>query len=132
MKVAWPCWTRWLALIVGAMDACTGAGLVAVPRWTLQKMGIAPPGSEALEFVRFVGVFVAAVGLSYLVASIGRSENRLRRVFEFTWLFRAGAGTFTGVMVVAGGWAPAWLMVSATDLGLVILQGIVLAKYRDE
>lgn len=132
MKRTLPRWTPVMAVVVGAMDAATGIGLVAAPHWTLSRMGIVPPGSEALDYVRFVGVFVAAVGLSYGWAWLRGSENRLRMVLEFTLLFRAGAGTFTAMMVLAGGWPVAWLAVSVTDLGLVLLQGGLLAKYRDE
>ena len=104
MSAPLPGWTRWLALAAGAMDTATGVGLVLLPVWTLQRMGIAPPGPEALGFVRFVGVFVGAVGLSYLVAW-GRGHDRaLRTVFDITRLFRTGAGVFTGVMVFAAVW----------------------------
>lgn len=132
MSAQLPKWTRWLAAAAGAMDTATGAGLLLLPAWTLQRMGIAPPGSEALGFVRFVGVFVGAVGLSYLVAW-GRGHDRaLRTVFDFTRLFRAGAGSFTGVMVFAADWPPAWLAVTIADLALVVVQSAVLAKYPDE
>jgi hypothetical protein len=132
MSAPLPGWTRWLALAAGAMDTATGAGLVLLPAWTLQRMGIAPPGAEALGFVRFVGVFVGAVGLSYLVAW-GRGHDRaLRTVFDFTRLFRVGAGVFTGVMVFAADWPLAWLAVTFADLALVVVQSVVLAKYRDD
>lgn len=132
MSARLPNWTRWLALAAGAMDAATGAGLMLLPAWTLQRMGITPPGAEALGFVRFVGVFVGAVGMCYLVAWWRGGDRPLRAVFDFTRLFRVGAGVFTGVMVVAAGWPPAWLAVTAADLALVVVQSVVLAKYRDE
>lgn len=127
-----PRWTRGLALAAGAMDTATGVGLVAAPAWTLRLMGVSPPGAEALEFVRFTGVFVAAVGLSYLVAG-GRGDGRaLRAMFDLTRWFRGGAGLFTGAMVIAGGWPPAWLAVTVTDLGLVAVQTWLLARSADE
>lgn len=132
MSAPLPRWTRWLALAAGALDTATGAGLVLLPAWTLERMGVTPPGTEALGFVRFVGVFVGAVGLSYLVAWARGKDASLRAVFDFTRIFRAGAGTFTGVMVFAAGWPPAWLAVTLADLGLVVVQSVILARYRDE
>ncbi|AOS46392.1 hypothetical protein Verru16b_03498 [Lacunisphaera limnophila] len=127
-----PPWSRWLALGAGAMDAATGAGLLLLPGWTLERMGITPPGAEALGFVRFVGVFVGAVGLSYLIAWRRGQERALRAVFDFTRVFRLGAGTFTGVMVFGADWPPAWLAVTFADLGLVVVQSVLLARSRDE
>jgi hypothetical protein len=126
-----PAWSRWLALAAGLMDGATGAGLVALPAWTLRQMGVSPPGAEALEFVRFVGVFVGAVGLSYLIAWARRGDRALLAVFDFTRVFRGGAGLFTGAMVMAGGWSPAWLAVTVTDLGLVVIQSWLLARSDD-
>jgi hypothetical protein len=132
MNVTLPKWSRWLAWIAGVTDTATGAGLVVWPAWTLRQMGVIPPEGEALEFVRFVGVFVGAVGLCYLVAVAGRHDRTLRTVFDFTRIFRTGAGVFTAVMVFAGDWSPAWLAVTVTDLGLVVIQSGLLARYRDE
>ncbi len=132
MKTGLPGWTRWLAGVAGVLDATTGAGLVWLPAWTLQRMGVAPPGAEALEFVRFVGVFVGAVGASYLSAAWRGQDRALRAVIDVTRWFRGGAGLFTGVMVVAGAWSPAWLAVTITDLVLLAGQTVVLGKYADE
>lgn len=132
MNASLPKWSRWLAWIAGATDAFTGMGLVVWPAWTLQQMGVMPPEGEALAYVRFVGIFVGAVGLCYLVAAARRSDHSLRTVFDFTRIFRTGAGVFTAVMVLAGGWSPAWLAVTITDLGLVVIQSVLLARYRDE
>lgn len=132
MKTNLPGWSRWLAFAAGAMDTATGAGLLVLPAWTLRQMGVTPPGAEALEFVRFVGVFVGAVGLSYVVAGVRGEDCSLRAVFDFTRIFRCGAGAFTGVMVLAGDWSPAWLAVTVADLGLVVGQSLLLAKYSDD
>lgn len=132
MKTNLPGWSRGLAFAAGAMDTATGAGLLVLPAWTLRQMGVTPPGAEALEFVRFVGVFVGAVGVSYLVAGVRGEDRSLRSVFDFTRIFRGGAGVFTGVMVLVGGWSPAWLAVTVADLGLVVVQSLLLVKYGDE
>ncbi|HWA26205.1 MAG TPA: hypothetical protein VG734_11120 [Lacunisphaera sp.] len=132
MKVPLPKWVRWLALAAGAMDAGTGACLVAVPAWTLACMGVTPPGAEALEYVRFVGAFVGAVGLVYFVAGWRGNARALRTVLDFTRVFRGAAGTFVLAMVAGAGWSPAWLSVTGTDYALVVVQTIILARYADE
>ena len=126
-----PGWSRWLALAAGVMDTATGLGLVLVPAWTLRRMGISPPVGEALEFVRFVGVFVGAVGGSYLWALARGGDQPLRAVLDFTRLFRGGAGVFTATMVLFAGWPPAWLAVTVTDLTLVVIQSVLLAGGED-
>lgn len=123
----------WLARGAGAMDLGTGVGLVAVPAWTLGRMGVAVPGAEALVFVRFVGAFVGAVGASYWWAAAKPAE-RLRVVFGVTMWARGAAGTFTGVAVATGMLESGWVAVAVTDWTLVIVQAWLLAKgaRRDE
>lgn len=120
-------WARWLALGAGAMDFSTGLGLVLLPAFTLGLMQVPVPGAEALAYVRFTGVFVGAVGASYLWA-LATGTAALRTVFQVTLIFRGGAGTFTGVGVAAGMFHPMWLAVTFTDLGLVAAQTWLLRK----
>ncbi len=128
MNPSLPPWSRWLALAAWSLDAATGLGLVLRPAFTLHAMGVPAPGAEALGFVRFVGVFVAAVGGSYLWALARGGDDRLRAVLEFTLLFRLGAGLFTAAVVAAAHWPAAWLTVSATDFALVVLQSWLLRR----
>jgi len=104
------------------MDFATGAGLCVAPALTLSLMQVAVPSQEALAYVRFVGVFVGAVGFSYLGGWWGKSATHLRAVFRFTIPFRLGAGTFCAVAVVVGEWSPMWLSVTVADGGLMALQ----------
>ena len=113
---------RTLALLAGGMDALTGLGLVLAPALTLTCMLVPVPGPEALLYLRFIGVFVFAVGASYLVALRRGGPESLRAVFRFTIPFRAGAGLFTGIAVLTRSLAPAWIGVAVTDLLLVALQ----------
>jgi hypothetical protein len=113
---------RGLALIAGAMDAATGAGLVLLPEWTLRCMSVDAPGAEALVFLRWVGAFVGAVGSSYLVALARGGAGRLREVFVTTLLFRAAAGGFCTVAVAGGALEPRWITVALTDGALVAAQ----------
>lgn len=118
---------RRLSLAAGLMDFSTGLGLAVLPAFTLKLMLVAPPGEEALIFVRFVGVFVAAVGAAYLWALL-RPVERLRVVLGATCLFRIGAGTFTLVGVCAGWLGVAWLTVTAADWFLVGAQSWLIAR----
>ena len=130
-----PTWllrARLLALLAGGMDTLTGLGLVAAPALTLRAMMVPVPGAEALLYVRFVGTFVAAVGVSYLFALVRPGGGGLREVFRFTLAFRAAAGAFTAGAVLFGALAPAWLVVTATDLALVALQVGLLRTSPDD
>lgn len=115
-------WARYLAGLAGAMDATTGAGLVALPDLTLAAMGVAAPGGDARVYLRWVGAFVAAVGVSYLVALLRGGVAALREVFFTTLLFRAAAGGFCLSAVLAGALELRWLTVAATDGALVVAQ----------
>ena len=119
---------RRFSLGVGLLDLVTGAGLVLAPAFTLLQMGATVPGGEALAFVRFVGAFVGAVGAAYLWAVATRDPVRLRVTLLVTLFFRGGAGLYTGIAVAMGIFAPAWLAVTATDLGCVALQAWLLVK----
>jgi hypothetical protein len=119
---AWLSVARTLALLAGIMDFVTGLGLILAPALTLRGMLAPVPGAEALVYLRFVGVFVFAIGASYLLAWRRGGGAPLRAVFRFTLPFLAAAGLFTGVAVMTGTLAPAWLSVTGTDLVLAGLQ----------
>ena len=121
-------WVRVYAALVGGMDFATGLALVAVPEFTLRHMGVAPPEVEAMTFVRFVGSFVGAVGLSYLLALRVNNAARLWTMLELTLPARAGAGVFTGVAVATGMLGHAWLIVAATDFTCAVIQAWLLGR----
>lgn len=125
--------SRALAAVAGSMDLSTGIALVVTPAQVLEWMRAPAIAGEALVFLRFVGAFVAAVGAAYLWALRGNRSDRLRTTFELTVLFRGAAGTFTAWAILAGQLPGAWWCVSATDLGLVALQLVLLPGLpRDE
>ena len=97
---------------------------------TLSLMLVPVPAGEGLLFARFVGVFVAAVGFSYLWA-LRTGEAAVRSVFCFTIPFRVGAGTFCLVAVVTGALAPMWLSVTVADYALVALQLGLLRRLEE-
>ena len=119
---------RGYTVIVGAMDALTGLALVVAPAVTLGLMGASAPGAEAMEYVRFIGAFVAAVGASYLWIAAGRAPAAFRAGLWVTLFFRLGAGGFALTAVLRGVFDAGWLIVGATDLGCVAVQAWFLAK----
>ena len=110
------------AMCAGALDLLTGLALVAAPAFTLGVMGAPAPGGEALLFVRFVGVFVAAVGASYLWAAWFAKTVAFRLALQLTLFFRAGAGVFASVAVATTALPMAWIAVAITDLLCVAIQ----------
>jgi hypothetical protein len=119
-------------LLVGAGDALTGLMLMAAPLATLHLMGIATV-SEPI-FLRFIGAFVAGVGLSYglplLPATPMVRASRLASVLELTALLRLLVGTFVAIAVLTKALAPAWSTVAITDLALALVQIALLARAK--
>lgn len=117
----------WLA---GLADSLTGASLVIAPRLTLRLMGIAAESDEAI-LLRFIGVFVGCVGLSYLVALTGSEKRRSARllgVLELTTLFRAAVALFVTWGVLVSHLEPAWLSVAGTDALIALIQVRILTS----
>lgn len=123
---------RWLALLVGLMDAGTGLGLLFAPGLVLKLMQVPAPVAGAWIFVRWVGVFVAAVGTSYLWALWRGGVTRLVVILECTLLFRTAVAIF-----VLAAWhldvlSAAWLSVAATDLAVAALQAVLIEQLGRE
>lgn len=115
---------RLFSLAVGAMDACTGLLLIFAPALTLRLMQVPEVPAGALVFLSWMGVFIAAVGVSYgLVLRGGREAET---VWLFTAVVRAAVAGFLIVKITLGDLPAAWSLVAATD-GLVALgQALVL------
>jgi hypothetical protein len=114
-----------LTLGAGAMDTTTGLLLVALPATTVALFGAAmPPGDDIL--MRFVGAFVAGVGMSYLWALATRDAtaraNRLPGVWSVTALVRTVIALFVGGAVALGRLDAAWLVVALSDAFLATVQ----------
>jgi hypothetical protein len=109
---------------VGAMDAITGLLLIACPLWVLKMLGIAPPASESLVFLSWVGVFVLAVGASYGLALAGRARGET--VWMITALVRALVAGFLTIRVFSGAMESAWLLVAAADGVVATAQAALL------
>lgn len=113
---------RGFALVAGAADFSTGAGLLFLPALTLRAMGVVAPAGDALTFLQFVGAFVGAVGASYLVGLGSRRLDRLWAVFRVTLLFRLAAGAFVAWAVWRGQLEVRWLSVTLTDVAVGVVQ----------
>lgn len=106
-----------LSLLAGGGDLVTGVCLLLDPERTLSLMGVAP--AKDLAWVRFVGVFVAAVGASYFYGLLcwraARRAGCLRTVWELTALLRTAVCCFVAAEIAGGGMDRAWFSVSLTD-----------------
>ncbi len=112
------------SLAVGLLDGCTGLALIVAPRLTVGLFGVSDPPSDTV-FLRFVGVFVAAVGAAYLLPFLldrGHRLGRLRTIFEITALLRTAVALFIGGSLLSGGLSLPWITVMATDWLLAIAQ----------
>ncbi len=120
-----------LALGAGALDFCTGLGLVAAPALMLRLMGMKEIFGD-LVYLRFVGAFVCAVGFSYLWAlrrrQLSGDPSLLRATLEITIIFRLAAGSFGAWAILRGWLMPAWASVPATDFFLAAAQGWLLRQ----
>lgn len=111
-----------LALGAGALDFCTGLGLVFFPGLMLKLMGAGALAAEPTTYLRWIGAFVGAVGFSYLWALGRREVALLRHVLELTIFFRLAAGAYSAWAVASGALPPAWVSVPATDFFLAAMQ----------
>ena len=109
---------------VGSMDVLTGAALVVSPVLVLHILGIAPPSPDALVYLRWVGVFVGGVGLSY--AMVFGDRRRGMAVWMVTALLRTLVAVFVISQIDAGLLAPAWLLVALTDAVVAVVQMVVV------
>ena len=125
----------WLLLYqyaAGLCDTCTGLLLIAAPAWTLSLMGltIIP---QPLSFVRYIGVFVFSVGLTYLWAALQwplTSHAHIAWVIQWkiTALIRMLVAIFVFWQVAAGSIEPRWMTVAFSDGIFAAIQVFGLSK----
>lgn len=120
---------RWILLyqwVAGLCDASTGALLVAAPTWTFRLMGlhILP---HPVAFVRFIGVFVLGVGLSYL-AVLAWPQQEWRGQWFATAVIRSGVAILLVWQIASGAMEPGWVAVALTDACLATVQWIGLSR----
>ena len=120
----------WYQVAAGSCDTATGVMLVAAPTMTLGLMGLTVK-PEPLALVRYVGVFVLAVGLSYLwLAADGPAiaGERWRTQWQITALVRTLVAVFVSWQVAVGGLEVRWLSVAATDATFAAVQWFGLGR----
>lgn len=106
------------------MDAATGVLLVVCPAWVISVLGIGGVAPESLVFLKWIGVFVGAVGFSYGWALRGEGVM----VWRFTALVRGMVAVFVTASIVDGSLAPAWAGVAVTDAVVAVVQVLGLRK----
>lgn len=118
-----------ISLFAGVSDTATGLLLVAAPAFALRLMGV-PQRDPTM--VSFIGVFVAAVGFSYLVAlarwRCNGSPVVLREVWKFTAIVRFAVGAFSSLAIARGLLEPGWWTVPAFDIAIATLQVVLLRR----
>lgn len=125
---------RLFLLVAGAGDTLTGILLVALPAKTLALMGVSAPPPTDTVFLRFIGVFVAAVGWLYihpfLTGSAGTRDRRLRFTVEATTIVRTAVALFVGACLVEGLLPLPWISVALTDGLIAGIQIAILRRSR--
>ena len=126
---------RWLILyqyIAGLCDTSTGLLLIAAPTWTLGLMGLTTI-PQPVAFVRFIGVFVLSVGLTYLWAALqwpltSHAHIAWTAQWEITALIRTLVALFVMWQVASGGIETRWITVALSDGAFALIQWIGLQK----
>jgi hypothetical protein len=126
---------RWLITyqyIAGLYDTGTGLLLIGAPAWTLRLMGltIIP---QPVVFVRYIGVFVLSVGVTYLWAQarwpltshahIGWSTQ-----WKITALVRTLVAVFVVWQIASSALESRWISVALSDGAFATIQWIGLRK----
>lgn len=123
---------RAFAALIGAGEAAAGLVLLARPSWMVQALHLAPPPPEAAIFLRWIGVFVLATGLAYLLPwtrPAGEERDlRLRVALEWTSAARLLVASFVAVADLAGELPLGWCAVGAYDGVVACVQLAWLAR----
>jgi hypothetical protein len=109
------------------MDTATGVLLTVAPVAALGWFGVAVPGGDgAAILMRWIGVFVAGVGASYLWALAtpdpAARGQRLIGVWGATTIVRSGVALFCAVAVATRQLESVWMLVGGTDAVIAGLQ----------
>ena len=111
----------------GLCDTTTGLLLIAWPVFTLGVMGLAIV-PQPVAFVRFIGVFVLSVGLTYLWAAVRWPGASWSTQWKITALIRSLVALFIVWQVAIGAFEARWISVAFTDGAFALIQIIGLAK----
>ena len=117
-------------LLAGGGDAATGLLLLAAPALVLHLLGLERPAAD-LALLRFVGVFVACVGVAYLHPWLRRRsarQPRLLAALEMTAGIRLAVALFLGIAVASSTLEIPWLRVGLYDAAVALAQIGLLAR----
>jgi hypothetical protein len=125
----------WIVLyqyLAGLCDTVTGLLLIAAPAWTLGLMGltIIP---QPVAFVRYIGVFVLSVGISYPWAALGWPLSTHAHIgwttqWKLTALIRTLVALFIVWQVATAALESKWISVAFSDGTFALIQWIGLRK----
>jgi hypothetical protein len=126
---------HWLILyqyLAGLCDTATGLLLIAAPAWTLGIMGLTVI-PQPVAFVRYIGVFVLSVGLSYLWAALRWPLSSHAHIgwttqWKLTALIRTLVALFIVWQVATTAIEIKWISVAFSDGIFAIIQWIGLRK----
>jgi hypothetical protein len=120
---------QWAA---GLCDTSTGILLLAAPTTTLGLMGlhVIP---QPLVFVRYIGVFVLSIGLSYLWAALQwplaqRGQSTWSTQWKITALVRTLVALFIVWQIATSAMEAKWITVALSDGTFAIVQWVGLRK----
>jgi hypothetical protein len=126
---------RWLILyqyVAGLCDTSTGLLLIVAPEWTLRLMGltIVP---EPIVFIRYIGVFVLSIGLTYLWAVrlwplTSLAHTGWSAQWKITALVRTLVAVFVVGQIASSALDSRWISVALSDGAFAIIQWIGLRK----
>jgi hypothetical protein len=118
--------------VAGLGDTSTGLLLIAAPAWTLGLMGLSVI-PQPVAFVRYIGVFVLSVGLTYLWAAVRwplmpHAHIAWSAQWTITALVRSLVALFVLWQVVSGAIELRWISVAFSDGAFALVQIIGLRK----
>lgn len=126
---------HWLLLyqyVAGLCDSVTGLLLITAPVSTLHLMGltIIP---QPVAFVRYIGVFVLSVGLSYLWAAVRWPLTSPARIgwstqWKITAMIRTLVALFVVWQVATAGIEARWIAVAFSDGAFAVIQWVGLQQ----
>jgi hypothetical protein len=110
----------------GIGDLGTGAALVVAPAWLFALLRLPAPPDGAWILVRWIGVFVACVGLAGIWPRF--APARLAAAAEVTTVARLAVAGFLAVAVCSRALPAAWLLVGAFDAVVALVQLALRAR----
>ena len=120
---------HWLILyqyIAGLCDSIAGLLLIAAPEWTLRLMGLTVI-PQPVAFVRYIGVFVLSVGLSYVWAAVrwpltSHAHIGWSTQWKITAMIRTLVALFVVWQVASASIEGKWITVALSDSAFAIIQ----------